>query len=302
MQLPDSVTQHPGSILGEEVPSYSYFLFLIMLMIMGSLLGGGLVQLLELVSGQTVSLNAIESTGERNYVRWVSLISHLFTFAIPALITTMILRRRQWAEFLSLTTAPKLRNLYLGGLFILLTFPLAQLLYWLNQQLPLPAWASQMEQSATEMLQALLVMNTPDELLFNIMVMAVVPAVGEELVFRGIVQKKLMNLMRHDWMAVWVTAFVFSAFHLQFEGFFPRLILGAGLGYLYYWTRNLWVPIIAHLLLNGLQLFVTYYQVAGTDPLEPSKSVLEYWPIILVSTLLLVVTGNFLRIQNNKRD
>ncbi len=302
MSISDSVPRYHSELLEKSIPPYSYFIFLVMLMIMGNLLGGGLVYLSGLVSGQSIQEllagSVLETVQERNYFRWINLISHLFTFTFPAILTVWILNRSWWAATLRLTSAPKLSTAYLGGLFIILTFPLAQFSYWLNQQLPLPAWATSMEESAGETLQSMLVMNSTSELVFNIVVIAIIPAIGEELVFRGIVQDRLSRFFSKGWMAIWLSALFFSAFHLQFEGFLPRLILGAGLGYLFYWTRNLWIPIIAHMLINGLQLLITYFNEDNADALTPSKSIIDYWPVVILSTLLLIISGYFLQSTN----
>ena len=300
MQLSDPVSEKPGNWLENQFPPFAYFLFLVMLMIMGNLLAGGMVHLWEQVGGEITSGPTLETTGGRNRFRWISLLTHLSTFAIPALLTMWFLTRQNWAFSLKLTIRPTVRNLCFGSFFILLSFPVAQLLYWLNRQLPLPPWATQMEETTQRTLESLLVMNSPGELLFNLMVIAVVPAIGEELVFRGIVQQRLSHFLPKAWQAIWLSALLFSLFHLQFAGFLPRLLLGAVLGYLFYWTQNLWIPIIAHLLINGLQLIVTYIYAGSLNDLTNAESIFSYWPLVVLALPALFLTGHHLQRINRR--
>jgi membrane protease YdiL (CAAX protease family) len=92
----------------------------------------------------------------------------------------------------------------------------------------------------------------------NIMIIAVLPAISEELIFRGVFQKIFQNIFRSGHLAVWFTSFLFSAIHLQFYGFLPRFILGLIFGYLFLWSRNLWFPVIAHFINNAVPAAGTY--------------------------------------------
>jgi membrane protease YdiL (CAAX protease family) len=96
------------------------------------------------------------------------------------------------------------------------------------------------------------------EFLAAIVILAVVPAIGEELLFRGILQNKITLLTKNYHVAIWVSAIIFSAIHFQFYGFVPRVLLGALFGYLYVWSGNLGVAILAHFINNGFTLFLIY--------------------------------------------
>jgi len=96
-------------------------------------------------------------------------------------------------------------------------------------------------------------------LALNILIIAILPAFGEELIFRGVLQKILSDLFRNKHAAVWVTALFFSAVHLQFFGFLPRLILGLAFGYLYLWSGTLWLPIIAHFVNNAVPALGAFF-------------------------------------------
>jgi len=118
-------------------------------------------------------------------------------------------------------------------------------------------------------------------------VIAIIPAWGEEFVFRGMIQTELVRAFRNPHVAIWFAAAFFSAFHLQFFGFFPRLFMGAVLGYLYYWSRNLWVPIIFHFLNNGLQVTAIYLAQLEIHSYDVESTERAPLPAVAVSFLLL---------------
>lgn len=248
----------PASTPNTPHPPIMQLALLLFLVIMCGGLGGGFVQLLgqwwdmeysEVIAG----LLPESSQLEKNFTRISLAISHLMTFIVPALLFMWTMHQTNWSKKLLLKNSPSIKKLLLGAGLMLVLFPVAQGVYWLNKQLPIPAWASQQESLIQQVMESLLAISHPYELIGNIVVIGVLPAIGEELVFRGIIQQKLAATMTSP-AAIWVTAFIFSAIHLQFEGFFPRLLLGAALGYLLVWTQSLWVPIFAHFVFNTSQV------------------------------------------------
>jgi membrane protease YdiL (CAAX protease family) len=126
--------------------------------------------------------------------------------------------------------------------------------------------------------------------ILNLILIAFLPGIGEELVFRGILQKHIGGIFKNPIAAIWISAFIFSAIHFQFEGFFPRIVLGATLGYLYYWTGNLWVPMIAHAFNNGFQIALIYFtgmDVSEFD--EKSSNQLQWWMIPISVVLMFLI-------------
>jgi membrane protease YdiL (CAAX protease family) len=141
-----------------------------------------------------------------------------------------------------------------------------------------------MEDGAAEMVKNLLLVDQPYELWFNLFIIAVVPAIGEEFIFRGILQKKLVEQMKNPHVAIWLAALIFSAIHMQFQGFLPRMLLGAILGYLYHWTGNLWVPIFAHLVNNGVQIVGQYFFQKGMIEINMEETIVDVnWPMTLIA-------------------
>jgi membrane protease YdiL (CAAX protease family) len=95
-------------------------------------------------------------------------------------------------------------------------------------------------------------------LLLSIVGIAIIPAVGEELVFRGVFQNLFKRVTENKHLAIWISAFIFSAIHLEFSNFVVRLLIGGLFGYLYDWTKNIYIPIVAHAVFNSFSLIIGY--------------------------------------------
>ena len=106
--------------------------------------------------------------------------------------------------------------------------------------------------------KAFLVMNSSVDLIVNLLVLAILPAIGEELVFRGFLQKKIISFSKKPYLSIFFTALLFSVVHMQFEGVLPRFILGSVLGLMFYFSSNIWIPIIAHFINNALIVILSY--------------------------------------------
>lgn len=157
----------------------------------------------------------------------------------------------------------------IGITFIVSISPLTE---W-NMNLTFPeflkgfeTWARQTEDQAAKLTEAMTRFGSVGDLLFGLVVIAVLPAIGEELVFRGLFQNELMRASKNIHVAIWMSALIFSTIHFQFYGFLPRLLLGALFGYLYYWSGNLLIPIVAHFFNNAFGVIMIYlYQHKITD-------------------------------------
>jgi membrane protease YdiL (CAAX protease family) len=168
-------------------------------------------------------------------------------------------------SFLQLSFKPSWQLLLLVVPIVLLAAPFIAAMLELNQQMSLPAALSQLEQylktteqANEQMLKKLLLMNTPSDYLINMLMVAVIPALGEEIFFRGCLQRVLTDLYRNAHAAIIMGAIIFSFIHFQFYGFLPRMILGILFGYMLLWTGNLWYSVLAHFLHNGLQVTMLY--------------------------------------------
>ena len=120
-------------------------------------------------------------------------------------------------------------------------------------------------------------------LIFSVLIVGIFAGFSEELFFRGAFQRLLSSGNMNCHAAIWLTAFVFSATHLQFYGFFPRMFLGAYFGYLLYWSRCLWVPVIVHITNNVLYIVGYRLTSGGNSDLNINNVGANNIALVLVS-------------------
>lgn len=241
-----------------------------------------------------------------NAIKLLQFMSSLGGFFVPAILFALL----KWpgGDFLRLRRRYSLWLLPLAALVLASAGPFISYMYTLNQQLDLPSFLDPVEKmirdsaDSNEKMTALFIrMPLPIDLFINLIVIAIIPALAEELFFRGCVQQVMKEWLRNAHLAIWVTAFVFSFIHFEFYGFVPRMLLGGLLGYLFYWSGNLWVPIVAHAFINGGQIIMAYlhehgmiqFDIAGDDALPTS--------VIVISTFMLAALLFFFRKVSDRR-
>lgn len=218
----------------------------------------------------------------------------------------------RWVEKDIINPAPEIKpswQVYVWCfVLVIISNPAMEALSYLNFNMHLPAGMSQMENSIRQTEAALnkltlflLDMKNYTDFLMVSVVVALAAAVGEELMFRGIIQNLFMKYLGKPHLAIWLTAFIFSYIHFQFLGFFPRLFLGALLGYLYYWYRTLYVPIVFHFFNNFLIIAAAYlYKTNGLSLDELMKNQLpEWWTIQLSLALIFFYVQRFYKNKLN---
>ncbi len=224
----------------------------------------------------TLLVTVLVTTGDMNdmsNVKVMQLIQSFGLFVIPPFVMASLWSNNAF-EFLRLKSTLRWTTVLYVVAFMLVAIPFINMLSWLNQQIILPEALSEIEKmmqssevQIAEITEKMLNVSTLGALLFNVFLVAVVPALGEELFFRGTIQRLLS-----DWkgalFAIWITAFVFSAIHMQFYGFLPRMLLGAFLGYLLLWSGSLWLPIIAHFVNNSVAVVFYYLKFNGVKVID----------------------------------
>ena len=156
--------------------------------------------------------------------------------------------------------------------------------------LDLEQWARKKENEMHEIVNILTYFPTFGHFLIAVLVVAVIPAVSEELWFRGVLQNKIKAMVSPH-AAIWITGFIFSAVHFQFYGFFPRWLLGVLFGYLYWWSGNLWTTIVAHFINNFLTLLAIYLfreKVLPFNVHDPMPIPFYWWLPSLLGTFGLI--------------
>ncbi|HEY5750888.1 MAG TPA: CPBP family intramembrane glutamic endopeptidase [Chryseolinea sp.] len=183
---------------------------------------------------------------------------------------------------------PKMGQVLLGVTLLGLAFIVAMspVVEW-NSQLHFPSflkefetWAREKEEMATKLTETLTQFKSMEQMLIALLVIAILPGIGEELVFRGLIQRELWRSTQNVHLAIWTSAFLFSAIHLQFFGFFPRLFLGALFGYLYYWSNNLLVPMFAHFFNNGFAVVTVYLNQQNVTEIDMENNIAAPWPYV----------------------
>jgi uncharacterized protein len=148
------------------------------------------------------------------------------------------------------------------------------------------AWAREREDLAAALTKFFTTFETTGDFILGLFVIALLPAIGEELVFRGMLQPEFYRVSGNHHAAIWISAFIFSAFHMQFFGFVPRMLLGAFFGYLYVWSGNLWMPMIAHFVNNGFSVLMIYLYQKGTITVDMESTDAAPWPVVLSFTVV----------------
>lgn len=170
---------------------------------------------------------------------------------------------------------------------MVVSIPAINLLGSINELIPLSNWMVEMERNAEILTEEFLRTDSAGTFLINLLMIAILPAIGEEIIFRGILQKHLVSATRRRWVGILIAAALFSAFHLQFRGFIPRFALGIIFGYLYEWSRSLWLPILAHFTNNAIATIA--YLLMGSkisgSKIEEIGSLQDIWAIGIVSLL-----------------
>ena len=197
----------------------------------------------------------------------LSFLQNIGVFIIPSLIVARIFNPHKTMQVLQLNRMPKMSHILLMILIYFASIPMMHMFISWNESWQLPAAMSGLEaflraaeESAGAATEQMLSASTIGQLILIIFVMGVLTGIGEELLFRGSVQRLFSENGTNVHLAIWITAFIFSAVHMQFYGLVPRMLIGAFLGYLYVWSGSLWLPIMGHALNNSVAVLGYRYE------------------------------------------
>ncbi len=237
----------------------------------------------------TVLVIALITQGKQlsniNTLKWIQLLQTISLFLLPSLILAYLCAKAPW-NWLQLDNKVDWKVLLWAIGIMLVALPAINLMSHWNQQMVLPTWLSGLEEwmknkeaEAEWLTKQFMSATTVSALLANLFLMAVLPAVSEEITFRGVLQRLL--ICRHfpnntlpfregigvgSHLAIWLTAIIFSAIHMQFYGFIPRMLMGALFGYMMIWSGTLWIPMLMHFVNNAAAVILHYISnQAGWD-------------------------------------
>jgi len=259
-----------------------------------------------------IDISSVNNYGDPNVVEGLKLFqlfSAIGLFLIPPIVYGIIASKKPF-EKLSLNRLNKPLNYFLIILLMIVSTPFISWIIELNASMVLPDfmsgiedWMRASENQAEELTKVFLTFNGIESLIYILIIVAIVPAIGEELLFRGVLQKIFINWTKNPHIGIWITATLFSALHMQFFGFFPRLLLGLMFGYIFWWSKSLWLPILGHFINNGSVVIAGYFYPESLN--EADISVFqdnEYRVIYYILSFLLAGFVFYLIRKINKKE
>jgi hypothetical protein len=220
---------------------------------------------------------AMQDFDDPTYVaasKLMQILGSIGTFVVPALLFSYLFAGDLFSYYGFRKPVGKAALLF-TVLMIVSVIPFINYTAELNMRMELPFEALDrilrtLEGEAEKMMVAFTATKSLWGLLVNLFMIGVIAAVGEELIFRGVLQRLIIGMLRNAHLAIVITAILFSAFHFQFFSFLPRFVLGLVLGYLMYYGRSIWYPILAHFVNNAMGVIYYYFSSKGSadDMLE----------------------------------
>lgn len=230
-------------------------------------------------------------------LKYFQSVQSLGMFVLPPFIIAWLYSRNT-SEYLKVNVAPSLSSYFLVIAIIYFSLPFIGFLSQLNQNISFPEafeniekWLMNKENSAYELTQKFLAADNLKGLLVNVILVGVLPAVGEEFIFRGVLQKIFARWTRSAHLGILIAAFLFSAMHIQFYGLIPRFFLGLLFGYFMLWSGSIWLPVFGHFV-NNTSAVVYYYYTSNVN-FQPEKydSMNFTDTAVLVSVVFVLLLG-----------
>ncbi len=268
-----------------------------------------------------ISFETLGQTSENiAYLKYSQAMQSVGLFIVPALVAAYIFSEtdtKQIRNYLQIRRPENSRNIMFVFLIPLAAMPIISFTGKLNAGIQLPESLhalelsmQALEETAKKIVEKFLITNSYSALFVNILIIAILPAIGEELFFRGTVQRILLRWTSNPHVGIFLASAIFSFIHFQFYGFIPRLLLGMVFGYLFFWSKNIWYPIIAHFINNAVAviLYFFYNDLQGTpfaDEFDSTahaidNSVLMFAAVSLSALIALLYT--FYKTQKNKQN
>lgn len=231
-------------------------------------------------------------------LKYFQIIQSIGLFVAPPFAIGFLFSGKSF-DFLNLNKLAKPTSYIAAILLIIFAIPSINFMADINSKLVLPnfmsgieQWMKSSEENAAVITKLFLSVDSFWGLLLNIFMIALIPAIGEELIFRGVLQNIFIRWTKNTHWGIFIAAFVFSFIHFQFYGFLPRMFLGVLFGYLYVWSKSLWLPMLAHFINNGFAVIVSYFVKSAEtsnkiETLGTSSETIFYTLISIVLTFLM---------------
>ena len=274
--------QHP---IIKKTTKFERLFILLALIIIGLILGT--------VVGLAYVFITKSNPQDLNSLRFMQISSQLFTFVFPPIAYAFLVKEKP-------VNALELKNVkilwfLIGTAMIFAIMPLNSILAEWNAGLKLPESLSaleqmmkQMQESASAMIEKFVSVDTIGGLMLNLFMIAGLAALGEELLFRSIIQTSLIKICKNAHVGILIASAIFSFIHLEFYGFVPRLILGMLLGYMFYFSGSIWVPMLMHFLNNGTVVLIYFLNNKDITNIDVDTFGQTSIPILIVSIVVMI--------------
>ena len=290
-----------SALLAGLRPTEKFLLSVVILFILGLAFQFIGAFLAAMIYGFSVSdILALGTYEDSSYVaasKLIQIMGSVGTFIVPAFLFSYLFEGDLFSYY-------KFRNptgmapMLLVILMMVSVIPFINYMAEINLKMEIPIRAldqllRSLESTAEEMMVAFTATNSIGGLLVNLLMIGVIAAVGEELIFRGLLQRLMCDMVKNVHLAILITALIFSAFHFQFFSFLPRFVLGLVLGYLMYYGQSIWYPILAHFVNNAMGVIYYYFNSRGSadDMLEEIGTSTLIPVAAVVSLALFIIFG-----------
>jgi len=240
-----------------------------------------------------------------NHLKLLQILNMAGGLLLPSLLFVFITEVKP-AEYLNIYPRKLWMPVIIAAIFILFAQPVIGLSNELNSYLRLPEvfssieeWMFRTEQQATELTEAFLATTSYEGLMINVFMIAILPAISEEILFRGVLAQLFREMTKSIHWAVLLSSLLFAAIHIQFYGFLPRFLLGMAFGYIFFSTGNLWVPVMAHFINNLFAVLVTFLEQKSIIEIDAEN--LSSGNLVILS-ISIAVAGFLLYILLRKQD
>ncbi len=256
------------------------------------------------------NINNLNEPGNVQLMKYLQVVQSFGLFIVPPLVLA-ILYHGNVKTYLHLDKRAGSVSLLLVLILTLAAAPFINFIGEINMRMILPDWLSGLEhwmknaeEQAAQLTEAFLKVEGVGGLLFNLFMIALLPAIGEELLFRGVIQRIFTNMTKNHHWGIWISAILFSSLHLQFYGFIPRMLLGVAFGYLLVWSGSMWLPVAAHFLNNALAVLALYFidKQMLSPKLEEYGATTESFYLAGISLLLVILFMYMIKKENRENE
>lgn len=268
------------------------------LLVFGLIIGSVLGVIFPIVTGSDImGLNSL---------RFMQISSQIFTFVLPPIVYALLIKENPFKSLgFNKTT---ITWLFLGVAMMYAILPLNSVFAEWNANIKFPdsmtdfeRFLQDMQERATEIMERFVNVTSIGGLILNLFMIAGLAALGEELLFRSIIQTSLIKVCRNAHIGIIIASAIFSIIHMEFYGLLPRFVLGMLLGYMYYYSRSIWIPIAMHFANNGTIVFLYYLNNIGTINIDV-ESFGKTNIFVLILSIIAMIALFWFTIKLNKKE